>query len=89
MNKARNNLQKYIDQDAQENRTVSKSLSEWQDILTNRSREAVLDFLLSSAETAGRLKQSGPWSPYNSVSAETSLSIEKGGNRFVVLNNKS
>ncbi|MBW2490918.1 MAG: hypothetical protein JRE65_07215 [Deltaproteobacteria bacterium] len=59
------------------------------DILTNRSREAVLEFLVSSAETAGRLKQSGPWSPYNSVSTETSLSIEKGGNRFVVLNNKS
>ena len=61
MEKARNNLQKYIDQVAQENRTVSKSLSEWQDILTNRSREAVLEFLVSTGESASRLRQFSPF----------------------------
>lgn len=61
MEKARENLQKYLDQFAQENRPLPKSLSEWQDILTNRSREAVLEFLVSSGETAGRLRQSSPF----------------------------
>ena len=61
MEKARENLQKYLDQFAQENRPLPKSLSEWQDILTNRSLEAVLAFLVSSGETAGRLRQSSPF----------------------------
>lgn len=61
MEKARENLQKYLDQFAQENRPLPKSLLEWQDILTNRSREAVLEFLVSSGETAGRLRQSSPF----------------------------
>ena len=61
MEKAKENLQNYIDQFAQENRTVPKPLSEWQDILTNRSREAVLEFLVSTGETAGRLRQSSPF----------------------------
>jgi hypothetical protein len=61
MEKARENLQKYLDQFAQENRPLPKSLSEWQDILTNRTREAVLEFLVSSGETAGRLRQSSPF----------------------------
>jgi len=61
MEKARENLQKYLDQFAQENRPLPKSLSEWQDILTNRSLEAVLEFLVSSGETAGRLRQSSPF----------------------------
>jgi hypothetical protein len=61
MEKAEENLQNYIDQFAQDNRTVPKSLSEWQDILTNRSREAVLEFLVSTGETAGRLRQSSPF----------------------------
>ena len=61
MEKARENLQKYLDQFAQENRPLPKSFSEWQDILTNRSREAVLEFLVSSGETAGRLRQSSPF----------------------------
>jgi hypothetical protein len=61
MDKARKNLQKYLDQFAQENRTAPKSLTEWQDILTNRPGEAVLEFLVSSGETAGRLRQSSPF----------------------------
>ena len=61
MEKARENLQKYLDQAAQGNRTVPKSLIEWQDILTNRSREAVLELLVSPAESAGRLRQSSPF----------------------------
>ena len=44
MEKARENLQKYLDQFEQKNRTAPKSLSEWQEILANRSREAVWIF---------------------------------------------
>ena len=61
MEKARENLQKYLDQCAQENRTAPKSLTEWQDILTHRPWEAVLEFLVSSGESAGRLRQSSPF----------------------------
>ena len=61
MEKAIENLQKYLDQFAQENRTAPKSLTEWQDILTNRPGEDVLAFLVSSCESASRLRQSSPF----------------------------
>ena len=61
MEKARENLQKYLDQFAQENSPAPKYLTEWQDILTHRPREAVLEFLVSSGEKAGRLRQSSPF----------------------------
>ena len=61
MDKARENLQKYLDQFAQENSPAPKYLTEWQDILTHRPREAVLEFLVSSGEKAGRLRQSSPF----------------------------
>ena len=61
MEKAIENLQKYLDQFAQENRTAPKSLTEWQDILTNRPGEDVLEFLVSSCESASRLRQSSPF----------------------------
>jgi len=61
MEKARENLQKYLDQFTQENRAAPKSLTEWQDILTHRPWEAVLEFLVSSGESASRLRQSSPF----------------------------
>jgi len=61
MEKALENLQKYLDQYAQENRTAPKSLTEWQDILSNRPGEDVLELLVSSCELASRLRQSSPF----------------------------
>jgi hypothetical protein len=61
MEKARENLKKYLEQCAQENRTAPKSLTEWQDILTHRPWEAVLELLISPGESAVRLRQSSPF----------------------------
>ena len=61
MDKARENLEKYLDQYLRENRTLPKALSEWWDILTNQSLETVLAFLVSSDEPAFRLRQSSPF----------------------------
>lgn len=61
MDKARENLQKYLEQFARDNRPLPKALSEWQDILKNQSLETVLEFLVSSDESAVRLRQSSPF----------------------------
>ena len=61
MEKARENLRKYLDRFARENRPLPNALSEWQDILMSQSREAVLELLVSSGESASRLRQSSPF----------------------------
>jgi hypothetical protein len=59
--KARENLQRYLEQAAQKGAVPPGSLFEWQDILKNRPLEEVLEFMISTSEKARRLRQSSPF----------------------------